>query len=623
MPRLLTKLPTRLISFMFVLVAVAFPVCRAGASLDSTRYIGLDEIRPGMEAYCLTVYKGAEVESFRLEVLDVIRNALPGLAAPGRNIVLVQGTDERFIHTGPVGGCSGSPVYIDGRLAGALSFAFTFSKDPLYGVTPIEEMLRVGSATTRPQPGFVFDFSAPLDFVEIDNRLCDWQNWNLAGSSVIHTGSASFEPLPTPLVTSGLPGDIVGQLDSFVRPWGFMAVSGSLPRLAVGPSAPALAPTDKNEHKLVPGACLAVPLVAGDITIDAIGTVTEVVDDMVYGFGHSFLGYGSVNFPMATGRVHAVVSNLFRSFKYASAGQIVGALTVDESTAVRGTIGARPRTIPLTITVTRYNDTQKRVYNCQIADNRLITPVMLRYTLTGAALMLGGLPPDHSVEYKMNIALAGADSIAFRNISTGSGLADLLAEGAGSVAILMNNPYKSLDIESIEVDINVTADNVIAHIWSADLSDTTVEPGEEVQIEVVVESFMARKEKYRCRLKVPTQAKPGKYKLQVCGGKGYLQFLRKAAPYRFIPENLPGLIDAMNNILHVKRDALYCILLLPPGGIAVEKAELPDLPPTKILLLQDAKRTLDTKPYQHWVEKTFRTGTVVADQKLLQITVEK
>jgi len=621
MPVSLTKMRSRFMSFM--LVAVVFSVCSAGAPLDSTRYITLDEIRPGMEAYCLTVYKGSEVERFRLEVLDVVRNALPGSAAPGRNIILVQGTDERFIHTGPVGGCSGSPVYIDGRLAGALSFAFTFSKDPLYGVTPIEEMLRVGSATTEPQPGFVFDFSRPLDFAEIDSEVCDQQNWNLSRSSAIHSGFASFEPLPSPLVTSGLPGEIVGKLDSLVRPLGLMAVSGPPSGSAVGPSAAGSARPDENQSKLVPGACLAVPLVTGDITIDAIGTVTEVVGDTVYGFGHSFLGYGSVDFPMATGTVHAVVSNLFRSFKYASAGQIVGALTTDESTAVRGRIGAPSRMIPLTITVTRYNDTEKRIYNCEIVHNRLITPVMLRYTLTGAALMLGRLPPDHSVEYEMDIAVEGADSIAFENVSTGSGLAELLAEGTGSVAILMNNPYKSLDIESIGVNINVSADDVVAHIWSVDLSDTNVKAGQEIETEVIVESFLAEKEKHTCRLKVPSEIEPGKYKLQVCGGNGYLQFLRKAAPYRFVPENLPGLIEAMNNILHVKRDGLYCILLLSPGGVTVEKAELPNLPATKILVLQDAKRALDAKPYQHWIEKTLRTGTVIADQKTLEITVEK
>jgi len=148
---------------------------------DSNKYISIDEVQPGMKAYCLTCYKGTEIEKFALDVISVVRNI-----SPGRNAILVQSTDERFIHTGPIGGCSGSPVYIDGRLAGALAFAWVFSKDPLYGVTPIEEMLEVGRADDRRQTpedkgqkanacrvGFVFDFSKPIDFAEIDKQITD------------------------------------------------------------------------------------------------------------------------------------------------------------------------------------------------------------------------------------------------------------------------------------------------------------------------------------------------------------------------------------------------------------------------------------------------------------------
>ena len=112
---------------------------RIDAIWDSQRYIKIDEIKPGMDAYCLTDYGEAGIEKFALKVLDIVQGF-----EPGRNAILVMGVDERFKHTGPVGGCSGSPVYIDGRLAGALAFGWTFSKDPLYGVTPIEEMLEVG-----------------------------------------------------------------------------------------------------------------------------------------------------------------------------------------------------------------------------------------------------------------------------------------------------------------------------------------------------------------------------------------------------------------------------------------------------------------------------------------------
>src|SRR4030042_1151375 len=147
---------------------------RAGASnvlegiWDPAKYISLDEIKPGMEAYCLTEYGVAGIEKFGMEVVDVVRNINPSSGPGSRDAILVKGTDERFIHTGPAAGCSGSPVYIDGRLAGALAFTWSYSKDPLYGVTPIEYMLRVGSLSAEKGntdgPGVASDFSAPIDF---------------------------------------------------------------------------------------------------------------------------------------------------------------------------------------------------------------------------------------------------------------------------------------------------------------------------------------------------------------------------------------------------------------------------------------------------------------------------
>ena len=582
---------------------------RPAQALDKTRYITLDEIRPGMQAYCLTVYKGTEIEKFDLQVLDVIRNV-----RPGRDAILVQGTDERFVHTGPVSGCSGSPVYIDGRLAGALAFGFVFSKDPLYGVTPIENMLRVGTTNSKFEPGIKLDFSRPLDFDEIDKQLTNLHNAGFAGDTSVANQASRFQPLPCPLITSGLPAEVCEQLGALVEPFGLMAVAG------IGGG---IDTSGAEDVQLAPGACLAVPLVTGDITAEVIGTVTEVQGDKVYGFGHSFLGYGPIDLPMATGKVHTVVSNVYRSFKLASALKIVGALTMDESTAVFGRIGAKAKMIPLTITVDRYNDPEKRVYNCQVANNRLLTPLVLRYAVAGAVLMLGNLPPDHMIKYKVAIGIEGADPITFENVSTNLGLAEVIMEGTAPVAILLNNPYEKVDIKSVDCDIRIMAKNIASRIWSVDLSDSKVKAGEHIEIEVIVQSFLAEKKKYRYSLKIPEKTAPGKYDLILCGGYGYQEFLRRVAPYKFIPQNLVSLIEAMNNLLAIKRDKLYCLLVLPAGGVAVEAAELPDLPATKALVLGDAKRTLRTQPYPHWVESSLETGTVIIDKKIMRITVEK
>ena len=575
---------------------------------DSAKYISIDEIQPGMEAYCLTCYKGTKIEKFDLDVLSVVHNI-----RPGGDAILVQGTDERLIQTGPVLGCSGSPVYIDGRLAGALAFTWTFSKNPVYGATPIGEMLVVGqradiggSEPSAAERGYALDLSKPIDFVEVDRQITAAQLSRAAGPMRAGT-------LPCPLIISGLSPKVCEQLRCSVEPFGLTVVSGI---------ADASGNTDADAQ-LAPGASLLVPLVAGDMTVTALGTVTEVIDGKVYGFGHSFLGYGRIDLPMATGQVHTVVSKLDASFKLASALEIVGALTTDESAAVCGQIGAKAKMIPVTVRVDRYNDTEPRVYNCQVAYNQLLTPGLLRAAVSGAALYLGDLPPDHMVEYSVAIGIEDAESIRFENVSTELGLAEMIAESIGSVVLLMNNPYGNVNIGSIDFDVRIAPKNIVSHIWSVDLSDTEVKAGQEIKVGVIVESFLADKKKYEFSVKIPDELAPGGYDLTICGSHEYERFLRKAVPYRFVAQDLSSLFEALNNALGVPRDKLYCILALPAGGVTVERAELPDLPATKALVLQNGKRTVRIQPYPHWLEQSLETGTVIIDKRTIRVTVEE
>jgi hypothetical protein len=577
---------------------------------DPTKYISLDEIKPRMKGYCLTEYGLAGIEKFGLEVVDVVRNV-----DPGQDLIYVKGTDERFIHTGPVLGCSGSPVYINDRLAGAIAYASPYSKEPLYGVTPIAEMLKVGlggqvsrTEQSTKQIWSVFDFSKPINLTEIDRQFRNElvrRSRNLSG----------INPLPCPLITSGLPRGVCEELDELVKPFGLVVVAGG-----GSGSNPAVS---AEKAQLVPGACLMVPLVSGDITMSTFGTVTEVVDDKVYGFGNSFLGYGPVDLPMATGKVHTVVSSVFFSSKLASFVETVGALTMDESMAVFGRIGAKAKTISLTIHIDRYNDIEKRVYNCQVAHNRLFTPLLLQSALAGAAFQLGDFPPDHTIEYKVAIGIKDAESISFENVSTARGVIELIIESVGSVALLMNNPYKEVGIKSIDYDIRIVPKSIISHIWSLDLSDSKFKAGENIEIGVIVESVLAGKKKYQGTLEIPEDLAPGTYELTVCGSLDYERFLLKAVPYKFIAQSVPDLIEALNYSLGVGRDKLYFLLSLPPGGVALEQAELPDLPGTKALVLRNAKRALKIQPYQHWIEQSLETGTVVIDKKVMKITVEK
>jgi hypothetical protein len=586
------------------------PAC-IDALWDSQRYIRVDEIKPGMPAYCLTDYGEAGIERFELKVVNVVAGIRD--LEPGRSSILVMGVDERFKHTGLVAGCSGSPVYIDGRLAGALAWGYTFSKDPLYGVTPIEEMLEVGQTNGPGTSGggsatsaaFAFDLSKPIDLVEIDRQL--------AARRLVRASSAGgATALPCPLVISGLPAEMGPRLTGPLEGMGFMAVPGP------GDTTPTA-----DETPLKPGGTLAIPMVTGDIKMSVVGAVTEVRGDHVYGFGHSLFGGGPTNLPMAGGKVYTVVSNLVSSFKMATCSEVVGAITCDQSGAVVGRIGEKPRMIPLTIQCERFNALAPCTFHCQVAYTQELTASLVRSAISVAAFRGGPFPPYHMIDYDATIELADGRSIHFANTSANTELAEAGIEVAGAVALLMNNPFRVAEIKDLRFDVRMTPRNIASYLWSVEVANPKVKPGDTIQAEVVVESFLKEKKQYEIRVEVPDNLPPGKYALLFLGSREYENFLLKSVPFRYLATNYQTLVDSLNGVLNVSRTKLYCLLVLPPNGIALERAELPSLPGTKALILQSDRRAVPVQPYPRWIEKTVETGTVIADKEMVPITVQK
>jgi hypothetical protein len=579
----------------------------AEIELNSEKYITIDEVETSMSAYCLTVYKGTKVEKFPLEVISVVRNY-----EPGHNAILVKGTSERFIHTGPVAGCSGSPVFIDGKLAGALAFGWSYSKDPLYGVTPIKEMLQAGEINAfgdTEHQGYYFDLTKPINLERVSKKIL-----NTDFSFKTRSG---LKALPTPVSVSGLSEKGLEQFNKGFEDAGLFAVSGS-------PRKNSAQPVNPNDVKLERGSILSVPLVSGDVSLAVTGTVTEVTDDKVYGFGHSFLGYGNVDLPMATGQVHTVVSTLPRSFKLSSPLKTVGSLQADQATAVVGEIGRDAQQIPLNVTIDRYNDPEGiKKYECLMAVNRTLSPNLLAAVLVGTITKQGDLGPYGSIGYDVKMNFEGLDPIKFNNIIPESRMSTFISEAMSSLGLLMNNSYKKVRPESIDINVRITDNDMRGRIWSATASKTEVERGENIKLDVIIEKARSGKKKYSFIFKVPRQLKPGNYKMIVCGADYYENFLSKMASQKLLAENLKTLVEALNYSLSVDNTKLYCMFVLPPEGITIERAELPDLPGTKSMVLADAKRTLGVKPFNKWLEKKIDTDTVIQGNKTLKITVKK
>lgn len=580
---------------------------RAASAWDPGRYIDINEIRPGMEGYCLTCYSGAQPERFGVRVVSIVRNIEPGL-----DTILVMGTDERFIRTGPVSGCSGSPVYLDGRMAGALALGWSYSKDPLYGVTPIRQMLQVGHSDARTGVSggtpLKVDYSQPIDLTRVQTQLrparLDPQDRT--------TGQG---PVPCILAVSGLPQAACEQTVAWLESMGLTAT------LSVGGQDHTGGEADKVA--LAPGAPMMVPLVDGDIRMAVLGTVTEVDGDRVYGFGHAFLGYGPVDLPLATARVHTVVSRTTQSLKLGSVVEVVGALTQDEPRGVVGHIGRQAKTLPLRVEVNHFTQARSRTFQCRLACHKALTPDLVRSVLTGAGLAFGDLPPDHTITYTGTVETDAGRVFRFTNVSSGETLSDLVSDGAGVAALLLNNPFKEIAIRNIQISMDVSGDNRVSSLDGLEVADRKVKPGDELVVGVVVESYPAVRRRVEFRIPVPEDLEPGEYTLTVCGPSEYLQFLRRLAPYRFVARDTDSLMEALEVLLSLRRDRLYCLLELPTRGLAVEQHELPDLPATKALVLESRNQTTAVRPLQPWVERSLSVDTIPQDRETLKIRVEK
>lgn len=588
---------------VFVLIC-GLAVHNYGYAESDSKYISVDEVRPDMPAYCLTVFEGTKVEKFGLKVLSVVRNH-----RPGQDMILVVGTDERFNHSTAVHGCSGSPVYIDGRLAGALAAGWDASIDSLYLVRPIKDMLEVGTAqsaeggSASPESGSIlsYDFNQPLDLAAYYEQTME---------RLTSRGTASEMAMP---LSGSIGTDVSQKFTPALKGLGLMPMAG-----AALPSG-STAQTEKFE----PGGILSLVLCGGDISLAATGTVTEIVDGQIYGFGHSFNGEGQVNLPIASGFVHAVVASRDSSFKFSSPGPVIGTLLHDQSSAVRGVIGETPKTIPLTIDVDCYNDPQDRAYNCFLAQDRSLTPMILQVALTGAGQMQGALPFEHTVRYSGQIGLNGADPIAFENVSSGQNLADVVMDTYSTVGLLMNNPFEEAKIESINVKMTIEPKNMAASIWAVNVSNTRVKPGQTISAKVALKSYRTLQETVAMDFTVPEDLGPGKYMLQIMGAQQYQAFVNKMAPQKFRAFDMTTLRTGLSDLLAYRRDRLYAVMAVPSTGIVFRQHELRDLPPTKMLLMQDSKRLEPLEPYRAWTESSMKLDKIVQGGAQIELTVEQ
>ncbi len=387
--------------FLFAIFLLLVPYSEA------IEFMKLDEVRPGMRGVGKTVFKGTKVEEFDVEIIDILKNY-----TPKKDLILVRLSGKIVDEAGVIEGMSGSPVYVEGKLIGALSYKLgTFTKEAIAGVTPIEEMIRI------------FEYGEEQ------------------GS--IHSGAHGLVPIQTPLTIAGFHPRIINDIEEEFNEFGFIPVISGIIRNDLSDSL-----------VLEPGAMIGFSLVRGDAEMSQLGTLTMIDGNRVIAFGHGALLAGKVEMPLVSVHVHSIIASSYISFKLASSSCVIGKLTQDRVVGVGGTLGEETKLIP--VEVNMENEEVEDAYKYGLVQYKSYTPLLLNWVTRNSVLASSKLTGDFTIRSNMKIMVEGDRELHFHNVFVGGQAVDGLGVWVyRPMEKLLNNEFKEAKIEKIELSMSV------------------------------------------------------------------------------------------------------------------------------------------------------------------------
>jgi hypothetical protein len=599
-------------------------LCVAPARAAEQPFFPLSEIRPGLTGVGRTVFEGARVEEFEVHFLGVLENAL----GPRQSVILARLEGGPLARTGVIAGMSGSPVFVDGRLVGAIAYAFPFGKEPIAGITPIAEMIEAtrtsaprAAATRFHSPsGSSGALAAPLDRASVTAALQRPLRSIIPALSFRGEGlppalaAAALRPLALPLSFSGFEADTFDWARSVFSAMGFAPMmGGAAPAAAMGP-APGLEP----------GSAVGVSLLEGDLDLSATGTVTWVDGDRVYAFGHPFYNLGPTQFPMKKAWVYSLFPSLQVSWKISAATESVGTVDQDRTTAIAGRLGPAPRMIPVEVKL-RSARTSERVFRYRMVDDELFTPLLayvsLLSILQGHERAFGAA----TLRVEARVALAGGREVRVDDVlaseQPGSQAAAVLA---GPLALLVGNDFERLTVDRL--DVTVDADETLrsASITRAWIdAPSPLRPGSSVPLRVQLRTHRGEVLTQTLPLEIPQSAPPGTYTLLVADGPTFDAVEQREMRQRFSPRDLPQLVRALNMLRG--SSAVYARLTRPGYGAVVGGEFLPALPGSVLSVLGSADQgmsvvSLASAPV--WSHKQ-QTEYAVSGSRQITVSVQR
>ena len=574
---------TSILSALFILAMAGLAAAQPPLSSRSNgpALFPLEDLRPGMKGTARTVFSGSETEEFGVEILGV----LPGFPGPRQSAIIARLSGPNVQKTGVFAGMSGSPVYIDGKIVGAIAFSFPFSKEPIAGITPIKQMIELfnkGSENERVKP----KEPRAVSFAQLAGT--DWKP-NLpkpaissvsllapvsAGSPLMPLLGQQMAPIATPLVFSGITQESLSMFAPQLMANGLLPVSGA------GGSAPITPLAEVTEKTFPAGSSISVQLVRGDYSLAAAGTVTMRDGDRIYAFGHPFLSLGASDMPMAESSVVTVIPNVNNSFKLAVPGSMVGSISQDRASGIFGMLRQAPKMIPVKVNLHTSRD-RTETYSYEVATDSFLTPLLLNLTIFNTITSSERVLGESTITVKGEIKVKGQEPIQIdRRFSNNQSH----IQAAGSIAVpvgsLLNSGFDDVQLDGITLDISSSETKYAGTLERITLDRTEVRRGEKVEVQAYVRTESGKQFVQRIPVQIPEDAALGQL-LVVVGDGGALQ--EGSAAKAFVPQDLGQLVRAINTVK--KSDRLYVKLFRITAGAVIGTSELPSLPPSMVATL--------------------------------------
>jgi SpoIVB peptidase S55 len=514
----------------------------------------LSEVHRGLHGVAYTVFEGTQPEAMDVEILGVLKNVL----GPGQDMILARLKGSKPEYTGVVAGMSGSPVYVDGKLLGALSYRIgQFSKEPIAGITPIAEMLAVNGTTE------------PATWMHTTSQL----NPGDAHNSATATADATdIHPIETPLVLSGFSPDAVKFFQDHV------SIMGTMPVAGLGGSESSLdgAHSDAGPP-LLPGSAVSALLVRGDLEIAATCTVTYVDPHQVLACGHPITRYGNVSIPMTKADVVATLASPLNSFKIVNTTQTIGAFTEDRSSAIRGVPGESARMIPVAIHT--HGGLRDRTLHVEVIDNPDITPGALMVSLYESLLETNSYSEELTYELRGTVSIEGypalhMDSLIAPTDQLPSAMRAALTVGQRFQAVY-GNSARVRNIQRIDLDVDSLPGRRSIQLERAQATQPAAHAGDIVTVEATLRPFRGDTKNLRIPIPLPLTLNPGPLRILLSDG-ATLDRLTSTTSATEGPLELNSIIHQMNSAHD--DDKLYVTLLLPNAQAVVDGRTLASIP---------------------------------------------